>query len=110
MCRFSAYATTEASGLTMKDAFYATLETVVDQCPRRDPLHVLGDFNASGTDRDGYETWVGPHGSETVNQNSTKFLDFARSHGLRVASSWFQRPQAQRWTRYSNAGDVAKGD
>ena len=26
-----------------------------------------------------------PHGSGTVNLNSTKFLDFAGSHGLRVA-------------------------
>ena len=94
----------------MKDAFYATLESVVDQCPKRDPLLVLGDFNASAaTDRDGYnETCVGPHGFGNVNLNSTKFLDFARSHGLRVAGSWFQRPQAHRWTWYSNAGNVAK--
>ena len=39
---------------------------------------------------------VGPHGSGTVNLNSTKFLDFARSNGLQVAGSWFQRPQAHR--------------
>ena len=72
----------------MKDAFYATLESVVDQCPRRDTLLVLGDFNAStGTDRDGYKMCVGPHGFGTVNHNSTKFLDFARSHGLRVAGT-----------------------
>ena len=84
----SIYAPTEASDLTVKDAFYATLESVVDQCPRRDTLLVLGDFIAStGTDWDGYETCVGPHGSGTVNQNSTKFLDVARSHGLRVAGS-----------------------
>ena len=43
-----------------------------------------------------------------MNQNSNKFLDFARSHGLRVAGSWFQRPQAHRWTWYSNAVSVAK--
>ena len=85
----------------------ATLESVVDQCPGRDTLLELGDFNAStGTDRDGYETCVGPHGSVTVNVNSIRFLDFARSHGLRVASSWFQRPQAHRWTWYSNAGEL----
>ena len=59
---------------------------------------------------DGDETCVGPHGSGTMNQNHTKFLDFARSHGLRVAGSWFQRPQAHRWTWYSNAGGVAKGN
>ena len=95
----SVYAPTEASDLTVKDTFYATLESVVDQCPRRDTLLVLGDFNAStGTDRDGYETCVGPSGSGTVNQNSTKFLDFAGSHGLWVAASWFQCPQAHHWT------------
>ena len=93
----------------MKDVFYATLESVVDQCPRRDTLLVLGDFNAStGTDRDGYETCVGLHVSGTVNLKITKFFDFERSHGLQVADSWFQRPQAHRWTWYSNAGGVAK--
>ena len=30
----SVYAPTEASELTMKDAFYAMLESVLDQCPR----------------------------------------------------------------------------
>ena len=71
----SVYAPTEASDLIVKDAFYATLVSVVDQCPRRDTLTVLGDLNAStGTDRDGYEMCVGPHGSGIVNQNSTKFL------------------------------------
>ena len=105
----SVYAPTEVSDLTVKDSFHATLESVVDRCPRRDTLLVLRDFNAStGTDRDGYETCVGPHGSGTMNQNSTKFLDFARSHGLRMAGSWFQCPKAHRWTWYSNAGSVAK--
>ena len=57
----SVFATTEASDLTVKDAFYAILKSVVDQCPRRDTLLVLGDFNAStGTDRDGYETCWSP--------------------------------------------------
>ena len=105
----SVYALTEASNLTVKDAFYATLESVVDQCPRGNTLRVLGDFNAStGTDRDGYETCVGPHGAGTMNQNNTKFLDFAISHGFRVAGSWFQHPQGHRWTWDSNAGSVAK--
>ena len=58
-------ASTEMSDLTMKDAFCAMLESVVDRCPRRDTLLVLGDFNAlTGTERDGYETCVGPMGLE----------------------------------------------
>ena len=54
------------------------------------------------------ETCVGPNGSGTVNHNSTKFLDFARSQRLRVAASCFQHPKAHCWTWYSNAGGVAK--
>ena len=48
------------------------------------------------------------HGSGTLNENRNKLLDFARSHGFRVAGSWFQHRQAHRWTWYSNAGGVAK--
>ena len=70
----SVYALTEVSDLTVKDTFYATLESMVEHCPRRDTLLVLQDFNAlTGTGSDGYETCAGPHGSGTVNQNSTKF-------------------------------------
>ena len=76
MSLVSVYAPTEVGDLTVKDSFYATLESVVDQCPRRDTLLVLGDFNAStGTDMNGYETCDGSQGSGTVQQNSTKFLD-----------------------------------
>ena len=40
----SAGALTEVSDLTMKDAFYSMLESVVDHCPRRDTRLILGDF------------------------------------------------------------------
>ena len=61
----SVYAPTEASDITVKDVFYAALESGVNQCPRRETLLVLGDFNAStGTGRDGYETCVVPIGLE----------------------------------------------
>ena len=70
---------------------------MVDRCPKQYNLLVLGDFNAStGTDRDGYETSGVSHGSGTANQNSIKFLDFAERHGLWVAGSWFQCPEAHR--------------
>ena len=36
--------------------FYSKLDAVLDQCPRRDALIVLGDFIAvTGTERAGYE-------------------------------------------------------
>ena len=51
--------------------FYTKLDSVLDQCPRRDTLIVLGDFNVvTGTERAGYKLCVGPHGSGTTNINS----------------------------------------
>ena len=86
-----------------KGMFYAKLDSVLDQCPRRDALIVLGDFNAvTGTERAGYEICVGPHGSGIRNDN------FARSRRLRIAGFWYQKPALHRWTWYSNAGGVAK--
>ena len=60
----SVYAPTGVSGFSVKEAFYAQLQMVVDSCSKRDRLIVVGDFNANtGTDRDGYQSCVGPHGS-----------------------------------------------
>ena len=60
----SVYAPTVVTEFFVKEAFYAQLQMVVDSCPKGDTLIVLGDFNATtGTDRDGYQSCVGPHGS-----------------------------------------------
>ncbi|KAG0724686.1 Craniofacial development protein 2 [Chionoecetes opilio] len=55
------YAPTEMRKTEEKEMFYAKLDSVLDQCPPRDTLIVLGDFNAiTGTVRDGYDLCVGP--------------------------------------------------
>ena len=96
------YAPTEVCETEEKEMFYAKLDSVLDQCPRRDAIIVLGDFNAVT------EICVGPHGSGTRNDNSSFLLNFARSRRMRIAGSWYQRPALHRWTWYSNVGGVAK--
>ncbi|KAG0728289.1 Craniofacial development protein 2 [Chionoecetes opilio] len=109
MSLVAVYAPTEMRKTEEKEMFYVKLDSVLDQCRPRDTLIVLGDFNATtGTVRDGYELCVGPHGSGTRNTNSSLLLNFARSRRLRIAGSWYQRPELHRWTWYSNAGGVAK--
>ena len=109
MSLVAVYAPTEMCETEEKEMFYAKLDSILDQCPPRDTLIVLGDFNAAtGTERAGYELCVGPHGSGTRNTNSSLLLNFARSRRLRIAGSWYQRPELHRWTWYSNAGGVAK--
>ncbi|KAG0723374.1 Craniofacial development protein 2 [Chionoecetes opilio] len=85
MSLVAVYAPTEVHK-TEEKMFYAKLDSVLKQCPPRDTLIVLGDFNATtGTVRDGYESCVGPHGSGTRNTNSSLLLNFARSRRLRIA-------------------------
>ena len=108
------YAPTGVSELSTKEAFYAELNSVLDAAPGRDTKIVLGDFNAvTGTSRDGYEKCVGPHGSGTFpsgerDPSSSMLVDLAASRGLRIAGSWFQRPNSWRWTWYSNTGRARK--
>ena len=52
-----------------------------------DTLIVLRDLNAIGTDKDGYELYVGAHGSGSRDESSSMLLDFAKSRRLRIAGS-----------------------
>lgn len=60
--------------------FHAKLDSPLDQCPYRDALIVLSDFNAvTGTERAGYMLYIGSHSSATGNDKSSCFLNLARS-------------------------------
>lgn len=66
--------------------FCTGLKTLFYKCPSRDFLIILSDFSATtGTERTGYELCMGPHGSGTINTNSSFRLDFARFRKLRSA-------------------------
>ena len=111
MSLIAVYAPTDVHKTDVKEAFYAKLASVADDCPRRDIRIVLGDFNAvSGCDRAGYEMSVGPHGSgaDPSSENSLLLRDFARSQKMRISGSWYQRSNSHRWTWYSDTGTVAK--
>ena len=91
------YAPSELCETEEKELVYAKLDSVLHQCPCRNALIVLADFNAVfGTERAGYEICVGPHGSGTRNDNSSFLLNFARSRRLSTAGSWYQRQALHR--------------
>ena len=89
----SVYDPTGASEMSMKEAFYAQLQMVVDSSFKGDTSIVLDDFHpTTGTQKDGYESCVGPDGSVSRD---------AKIRRLRTAGSWFQRPDFHHWTWYS---------
>ena len=80
------YAPTGVSEFSVKKEFYAQVQVVVDSGPNGDNLIVLDDFNATiGTDRDGYQSCVGPQGSGSRDESSSMLLDFAKIRRLRIA-------------------------
>ena len=86
----SVYAPTGVSEFSVKEAFYAQLQMVVNSCPKWDTLIVLGAINATtGTDTDGYRSCVGPHGCGSEDESFSILLDFAKSLRLSIAASWF---------------------
>ena len=100
---FSVYAPTSKGDEDNKNRFYQQLSAAVEQCTARETPLVMGDFNAVvGSRRDGYESVMGPHGHGSRTENGSRLLQFASSHSLRVAGTWFQRSDYHRWTWYSN--------
>ena len=83
------YAPTGISEFSVKEAFYALLQTTKDSCRKGDTLIIRGDFNATtGTDRDGYDSCVGPQVSGSTDESSSIFLDFENE------DSWILVPEA----------------
>ena len=92
MSLVAVYAPTGVCGLTRK-MFYAKLDSVLDQsCLRR--LQCCHWH---------WENWLCIR-----NTNCSFILSFAKLRRLRIAGSWYQRPELHRWTWYSNPGGVAK--
>ena len=97
MSLVAVYNPTKVCGADEKEMLYAKLDSVLDQCPRRDTLIVLGDLNAvTNTERAGHELCVSPLGSGTRNTNSSLLLNFVEFRRLKIPSSWYQRPELHR--------------
>ena len=68
----SVYAPIGMSEFSVKGALYTQLQIVMDSCAKGDTLIVLGDINATtGTDKDCYQSCVGPHDSRSRDESSS---------------------------------------
>ena len=59
------------------DAFYEQLHLTLASAPSRDMTLILGDFNARvGSRASQWRSVIGPYGSDEVNENGERLLDF----------------------------------
>ncbi|KAF7644747.1 hypothetical protein LDENG_00216450 [Lucifuga dentata] len=82
----SVYAPTTISDVSVREAFYSQLHSVMDECPGGDTP--LGDFSATtGTDRIGYKDCISPHRSGSHGESGSVLLERSGS-----ASCWILVP------------------
>lgn len=87
----SVYAPTLRAPQEIKDRFYDELEATVKNIPSREPLYLLGDFNARvGADRDSWPSCLGHHGIGKLNENGQRLLEFCTYHHLCITNTYFQ--------------------
>ena len=79
-----------SSTTEVKDKFYDDLAATIKKIPEREPLFILGDFNARvGADHSSWPTCLGHFGIGKMNENGQCLLVFSCYYGLCVSNTFF---------------------
>lgn len=99
------HAPTEEKEDEIKEQFYDKLDLQFDGLPKADMKIVVGDFNAKIGREAGYFPTIGKYSlHDSSNNNGSRTVEFAASHGLVVKSTWFQHKNIHKATWISPDG------
>lgn len=105
------HAPTSESSTTEIEDFYSLLEIELNRATRnkgttcRTHTIVLGDFNAKiGPRQQGEEQIMGKSHYGIRNERGERLIYFASQHQLKIANSFFMKPEGKKWTWKSPAG------
>lgn len=91
----SAYAPTNDSEQSSKDAFYDALDELLTQIPKRNALVLGGDFNAKIAAS--FNATTGRHSlSNQQTDNGLRLQSFAETHNLLITNTFFQQRNTNR--------------
>ena len=94
-----AYAPTNDSEERDKDEFYNRLLSITQNCPKRNIIVLMGDFNAKiGSENKGYEDVMGREGLGLMNENGEMFADLCATNSLVIGGSLFQHRKIHKAT------------
>ena len=94
-----AYAPTLAQSDEIKDTFYESLNTAIENVPATHKLLLLGDFNARvGRDYTSWENTIGRHGVGNENSNGTRLLSLCAQNELSITNTIFQQENRHKTT------------
>ncbi|VDP29660.1 unnamed protein product [Schistosoma margrebowiei] len=84
------YAPTNDYNEDAKDQFYSRLQSIVEKCPTKDLIILMGDLNAKvGMDNTGYKDIMGRHGPGERNENGKRFPNLCAFNKLVIGGTIF---------------------
>ncbi|VDP54878.1 unnamed protein product [Schistosoma margrebowiei] len=95
------YAPTNDYNEDAKDQFYNKLKSIVEKCPTKELIILMGDFSAKvGTDNTGYEDIMGRHRLGERNENGERFANLCASNKLVIGGTVFPHKRIHKatWT------------
>ncbi|XP_073668649.1 uncharacterized protein [Paramisgurnus dabryanus] len=101
------YSPTNDADKEAKENFYNSLQTVVNELPKRDIKILMGDLNAKiGKDNLGKELIMGTQALGEMNENGELFTDFCAFNDLVIGGSVFQHKDIHKETWISPDGNT----
>ncbi|VDP79134.1 unnamed protein product, partial [Schistosoma mattheei] len=96
------YAPINDSNDNIKDQFYERLQSIIEKCPRKDLIILVGDLNAKvGIDNTEYEDVMGRHGLGERNENGERFANLCAFNKFVIGGRIFPHERIQKAIRIS---------
>ena len=80
------------------DQFYEDLQSVLCTIKGKDPVIIMGDFNAKVGEGQQKEAGLGPFGLGTKNERGERLLAFCEINKLKITNTQFQQPKRRIYT------------
>ncbi|VDP27032.1 unnamed protein product [Schistosoma margrebowiei] len=93
------YAPINDSNDDIKDQFYERLQSIIEKCPRKDLIILMGDLNSKvGINNNGYEDIMGRHGLGQRNENGERFANLCAFNKLVIGGTIFPHKRIHKAT------------
>lgn len=99
------YGPTLDSNENDKEKFYKLLNETMDEEKEYYNI-VMGDWNSKVGQEAAIEGIKGPYGIGEMNENGERMIEFAGSHNLKIANTFFNKDKKLKWTWMSPDGQI----
>ena len=97
LCIIQVYAPTMEADERDVEEFYRILDETIQKEKEHHNI-IMGDWNAKIGKGVGMDGVYGPYGIGENNENGERLIEFAASHNLKIANTFFNKKEKRKWT------------